>query len=352
MPNVFEQNTRRKVNFDDSAIFAEAAATNAQSLRQVVLAHADMDGLSDAISLSHAATYGLVDHTTKELPEYAFPDPVKYGKYPYIYNDDAEWVSVILGGVTKVPNTRIKTLIADITAETARALGYTKGKMKKEAIIESLTRETTAKTIYVKQKADRDDILDITDFDYAALLRQSMRIRMDEELARAIIWSDGRETSSDDKISETAIRPVVKDDELYVIKKEYAASDNVVDLIYGCMEDYHGSGNLTCFMSYKDLAPIMTKRDSLGHRLYRTEAELASEMGVRRIVTSKYATAGQIVALDLSDYKLGANRGGDMTMFDDFDIDYNQYKYLLETRRCGSLVVPKSAIVLTKAAGG
>ena len=306
MPNVFEQNTRRKVNFDGSAIFAEAAATNAQSLRQVVLAHADMDGLSDAISLSHAATYGLVDHTTKELPEYAFPDPVKYGKYPYIYNDDAEWVSVILGGVTKVPNTRIKTLIADITAETARALGYTKGKMKKEAIIKSLTRETTAKTIYVKQKADRDDILDITDFDYAALLRQTMRIKLDEELARAILYSDGRDTGSDDKISEDAIRPILKDDELYVIKKEYGANDNIVDQFYNAMEDYNGSGNLTVFMHYKDLAPLMTKRDTMGHRLYRTKADLAAEMGVSRIVTCKYATVGTFVALDLSDYTLGA----------------------------------------------
>lgn len=349
MPNIFEQNAQNELkHFDASAIFSEAVATNAPSLRQVVLAHADMDGLGDVIS--HAATYGIADKDTSEFPNYAYPYPVKTGKYPYIYNDDAEWVSVILNGVTKVPNTRLKTFIADITGEAARAMGYTKGKMKKEAIIKSLTRETTAKTIYVKQKADRDDILDITDFDYVALLRESMRIRMNEELARAIIWSDGRDasTQADDKISEDAIRPVVKDDELYLIKKEYSDGENIVDLIYGCMEDYHGSGNLTCFMSYKDLAPLMTKRDSLGHRLYRTEADLAAEMGVKRIVTSKYATAGQVVCLDLADYKLGANRGGDMTMFDDFDIDFNQYKYLLETRRCGSLVVPKSAIVLNK----
>ena len=171
---------------------------------------------------------------------------------------------------------------------------------------------------------------------------------MDEELARAIIWSDGREAMAEGKIDENAIRPVVKDNDLYTIKKTYGASDNVVDLIYGCLEDYHGGGNLTCFMSYKDLAPLMTKRDSMGHRLYRTRAELAAEMGVNRIVTSKYATQGQIVALDLADYKLGANRGGDMSMFDDFDIDYNQFKYLLETRRCGSLITPKSAIILTK----
>ena len=350
MPNVFENQQRPTApTFDASAIFNEALSTGASSLRQVILAHADMDGLTDAISLSHADSYGMVDQTSKSRPDYMFGDPEKYGQYPYLYNDDAEWVGIILRGVTKVPNTKIKTLIADIRGEAARAMGYTKGAMKKEAIIESLTRETSAKTIYVKQKVDRDDLLDVTDFDYVNLLRQSMRIRMDEELARAIIWSDGRDTGVDGKIDEKAIRPVVKDDELYTIKKDYTASDNVVDLIYGCLEDYHGSGNLTCFMSYKDLAPLMTKRDSMGHRLYRTKADLAAEMGVNRIVTSKYATQGQIVALDLADYKLGANRGGDMTMFDDFDIDYNQFKYLLETRRCGSLVVPKSAIVLTKA---
>lgn len=350
MPNVFENNQRPTTPaFDASAIFNEALSTGASSLRQVVLAHADMDGLTEAISLSHADSYGLVDQTSKNRPDYMFGDPEKYGQYPYLYNDDAEWVGVILRGVTKVPNTKIKTLIADIRGEAARAMGYTKGAMKKEAIIESLTRETSAKTIYVKQKVDRDDLLDVTDFDYINLLRQSMRIRMDEELARAIIWSDGREAMVEGKIDENAIRPVVKDNELYTIKKDYAASDNIVDLIYGCLEDYHGGGNLTCFMSYKDLAPLMTKRDSMGHRLYRTRADLAAEMGVNRIVTSKYATQGQIVALDLADYKLGANRGGDMTMFDDFDIDYNQFKYLLETRRCGSLVVPKSAIVLTKA---
>ena len=350
MPNVFENQQRPTApTFDASAIFNEALSTGASSLRQVILAHADMDGLTEAISLSHADSYGMVDQTSKSRPDYMFGDPEKYGQYPYLYNDDAEWVGVILRGVTKVPNTKIKTLIADIRVETARAMGYTKGTMKKEAVIESLSRETSAKTIYVKQKIDRDDLLDITDFDYVNLLRQSMRIRMDEELARAIIWSDGREPGADGKIDEKAIRPVVKDDELYTIKKDYTASDNVVDLIYGCLEDYHGSGNLTCFMSYKDLAPLMTKRDSMGHRLYRTRADLAAEMGVNRIVTSKYATQGQIVALDLADYKLGANRGGDMTMFDDFDIDYNQFKYLLETRRCGSLIVPKSAIVLTKA---
>ena len=350
MPNVFENPKQYAAPaFNASAIFSEALNTGASSLRQVVLAHADMEGLTEAISLKHADSYGLVDQTSKNRPDYMFGDPEKYGQYPYLYNDDAEWVGVILRGVTKVPNTKIKTLIADIRGEAARAMGYTKGAMKKEAIIESLTRETSAKTIYVKQKIDRDDLLDVTDFDYVNLLRQSMRIRMDEELARAIIWSDGREAMVEGKIDENAIRPVVKDDDLYTIKKTYSASDNIVDMIYGCLEDYHGGGNLTCFMSYKDLAPLMTKRDSMGHRLYRTRADLAAEMGVNRIVTSKYATQGQIVALDLSDYKLGANRGGDMTMFDDFDIDYNQFKYLLETRRCGSLITPKSAIVLTKA---
>lgn len=349
MPNVFENHQQHATPaFNASAIFSEALNTGASSLRQVVLAHADMDGLTEAISLSHADSYGLVDQSSKNRPDYMFGDPEKYGQYPYLYNDDAEWVGVILRGVTKVPNTKIKTLIADIRGEAARAMGYTKGTMKKEAIIEALTRETSAKTIYVKQKVDRDDLLDVTDFDYVNLLRQSMRIRMDEELARAIIWSDGRESMAEGKIDENAIRPVVKDNDLYTIKKTYGASDNIVDLIYGCLEDYHGGGNLTCFMSYKDLAPLTTKRDTMGHRLYRTRAELAAEMGVNRIVTSKYATQGQIVALDLADYKLGANRGGDTTMFDDFDIDYNQFKYLLETRRCGSLITPKSAIILTK----
>lgn len=350
MPNIFEQNRAMTPEFDASVIFGEAVATNAPSLRQVVLAHSDMDGLKDTILQHAAATYGLADRTSGELPDYAFPDPTKYGKYPQLWDADSEWVSVVLNGVKKAPNTRLKTMVVDLQQEVSRALGYTKGKLKKEAIIKSLTRETSAKTIYVKQKADRDDILDIRDFDYVALLRETMQIKLREELARAILYSDGRDSSSDDKISESAIRPIAKDEELYVIKKEYGANDNIVDQFYGAMEDYNGGGNLTVFMHYKDLAPLMTKRDTLGHRLYRTKADLAAEMGVSRIVTCKYATVGTFVALDLSDYTLGAVQGGAPTMFDDFDIDYNQYKYLLETRRCGSLLVPKSAIVLTKSA--
>lgn len=348
MPNIFESNVNTSRPFDASAIFDEAVSTNAASLRQVILAHSDMDGLKDAIISHAAATYGLADRTSGELPSYAFPDPTKYGKYPTLWDADSEWVTVVLNGVTKVPNTRLKTMVVDLQQEVSRALGYTKGKMKKEAIIKSLKRETSAKTIYIKQRADRDDILDITDFDYVALLRETMQIKLKEELARAILYGDGRDVSSEDKISEDAIRPIANDDELYVIKKEYGADDNIVDQFYSAMEDYNGAGSLTVFMHYKDLATLMVKRDSLGHRLYRTKEDLASEMGVNRIVTCKYATSGTFVALDLKDYKFGNERGGMPTMFDDFDIDYNQYKYLLETRRCGSLVVPKSAIVLMK----
>ncbi len=343
--NIFEGNEPKHQTYDFSEILQEAAVSGG-SLRQTVLAHSDNDDLRDAII--HAASYGLVDTTTGDLPTYAFPDPTKYGQYPMLWDADKDWVKVVLNGVTRVPNTRLKTMIVDLQQEVSRALGYTKGKLKKEQIIKSLQRTTSAKTIYTRQKADRDDILDITDFDYVALLRKTLHIKMEEELARAILYSDGRSSDSADKIDEEAIRPVVNDDELYVIKGTYTADDNPVDLFYKAMEDYNGSGNLTLFMHYKDLAPLMTKRDTLGHRMYRTRSELAEEMGVNKIVTCKYSPIGTFTALDLKDYKFGNERGGVETMFDDFDIDYNQYTYLLETRRCGSLVVPKSAIVFTK----
>ena len=273
-------------------------------------------------------------------------------------------VSKVTGTVHHSPFFRIKLMFADIIEDEAIAKGYIKGKLKKEEVFSLLKRTTTPTTVYKKQKMDRDDVIDITDFDVIAWLKSEMRMMLDEEIARAILIGDGRLSSSDDKINETNIRPIVSDDDLYTIKSKVTVAANAtgadkakafIDQVIRSRKEYKGSGNPTLFTTEDMVTECLLLEDKIGHKLYKTEAELATTMRVKEIVTvevmeglkdkNSKEVAGIIV--NLADYNVGADKGGSVNMFDDFDIDYNQQKYLIETRCSGALVKPYSAITLT-----
>ena len=274
-----------------------------------------------------------------------------------------------MNGVHHTPFSRIKSVFADITEEDARAKGYTKGKLKKEEVFSLLKRTTSPTTIYKKQKLDRDDVIDITDFDVVAWLKSEMRMMLDEEIARAILVGDGRLSSSDDKINEQNIRPIYNDAELYTIQAKVsvasAATDDdkaraIIKEAVKARKDYKGSGNPTLFTTEDFLTDALLLEDTMGHRLYKTVDEVASAMRVSNIVTVPVMNGVQTsdsasligIIVNLSDYNVGADKGGAVNMFDDFDIDYNQQKYLIETRCSGALVKPKSAIAISLAIAG
>lgn len=308
-------------------------------LNDFVLAHADGD-------------YGIKDI------EQLFPDATDITNQPEFIKRETDWVGVVMNGTKHSPFSRIRTRFADITADEARAKGYTKGKKKIEEVFTLLKRTTEPCTIYKKQKLDRDDVIDITDFDVVAWIKGEMRIMYDEELARAVLVGDGRDASSDDKIPEDHIRPIASDDDLYTIKKEESGStvDDVaktfVDDHVIAMDDYKGSGNITMFIRQDLFTRLMLLKDGQGYRLYKSQNELASALMVSKIqkVPNEIMGDNYSVSVDLKDYTIGADKGGQVAFFDDFDIDYNQMKYLYESRQSGCLTVPKSAIVLKKAA--
>lgn len=305
-------------------------------------------------------------------PSMLFPDYKAMSTTPEWIMRNMDWVNIVLNGVHRTPFSRIKSVYADITADAARAKGYLKAHQKEEEIFTLLKRTTDPQTIYKKQRMDRDDVIDITDFDVVAWIRAEMRMMLNEEIARAILIGDGRLSSADDKIQETHVRPIVTDVPLYNIKYEItqAAADTVdivaKRIINGAIrarKQYKGSGNPVMFTTEDWLTEMLLLEDSIGHKLYKTETELATALRVSRIVTvevmenqtvpvtesgttTNYPLIGVIV--NLSDYNVGADKGGAINMFDDFDIDYNQYKYLIETRISGALVKPYSAITLYK----
>ena len=257
----------------------------------------------------------------------------------------------------------IKSMAADLTEEDARAKGYIKGNFKKEQVFGLLKRSTSPTTVYKKQKMDRDDIADITGFDVIAWLKQEMRTKLNEELASAYLIGDGRNAASDDKINEGNIRPIVSDDDFYTIKVEaqVASGADTETKIKAAMnaslkarKDYKGSGNPTLFTTEDNLTDMLLLEDKIGHRLYKNEAEVAQAMRVKEIVTvpqmagMKGAKGGELfgIVVNLTDYTVGADKGGAVNMFDDFDIDYNQQKYLIETRCSGALTVPFSAMAI------
>lgn len=308
--------------------------------------------------LAHAGTYGI------DQIDYLFPDAKTLNNTPEFIKRDTGWVSTVMNGVHHTPFSRIKSVFADITEEDARAKGYTKGKLKKEEVFSLLKRTTSPTTIYKKQKLDRDDVIDITDFDVVAWLKSEMRMMLDEEIARAILIGDGRLSSSDDKINEQNIRPIYNDAELYTIQAKVsvpsAATDDdkaraIIKEAVKARKDYKGSGNPTLFTTEDFLTDALLLEDTMGHRLYKTVAEVASAMRVSNIVTVPVMAGIKTtdnadligVIVNLSDYNVGADKGGAVNMFDDFDIDYNQQKYLIETRCSGALVKPKSAIAIS-----
>ena len=339
---------------------------NDEMYSENVLSHSDMmDIISDAKRygsmkdsfLAHTQNYGI------ENVDFLFPEPEALSMEPAFVQRDMTWVQKVMAGVHHTPFSRIKSLFADITADEARAKGYIKGKMKKEEVFTLLKRTTTPTTIYKKQKMDRDDVVDITDFDVIAWLKKEMRLMLDEEIARAILIGDGRLPSSDDKINETNVRPILTDEDLYTVKANITVAANAtgsekakafIDEVIRSRKEYKGSGNPTLFTTEDMVTECLLLEDSMGHKLYKSEAELATTLRVKEIVTvevmegvqdkNSHDVAGIIV--NLADYNVGADKGGAVNMFDDFDIDYNQQKYLIETRCSGALIKPYSAIAL------
>ena len=297
--------------------------------------------------LAHADEYGITNI------DYLFPDARTMNNAPEFIKRPDDWVSKVMNGVHHTPFSRIKSVFADITEDEARAKGYIKGKMKKEEVFSLLKRTTTPTTIYKKQRMDRDDIIDITDFDVVAWLKTEMRMMLNEEIARAILVGDGRLASDDDKINESNIRPIVSDDDLYTIKKEVtpATGEQLAHAFITenlkARKDYRGSGSPVMFITEDMLSDCLLLEDSIGHRLYKSETELATALRVKELIpVPVFPQNIYAIVVNLTDYNVGADKGGSVNMFDDFDIDYNQQKYLIETRCSGALTKPYSAIVL------
>ena len=321
-------------------------------------AQRDPSGSLQKFVLQHAQNYGI-----KNIDVF-FPDARAERTEPDLYKRDTEWVAGLLNGVHKVPWTRIKSAYVDLTPDEARAKGFTLDRnnnhRKFDEMITAYKRQTTPTTIYKKQKVDRDDVLDITEFSVVNFLMREMRIQLDEEVARAILIGDGREVSAEDHINTECIRPVVSDDDLYVMHSVGKADETqtaLVDRIRQSKVGYMGSGVLTAFVSPTLHASFAVQRDQMGRRLYDSDAALAFELGVQKIVEvpllenfklDNHNTL-QAIIVDPRDITVGTDRGGDVTSFNDFDIDYNQYKYLIETRMSAALTKPKSAIVIEAA---
>ena len=302
----------------------------------------------------------VLEHGIDQI-DYLFPDDRTLTTQPTFIQRDMGWVSDIMGSVHHTPFSRVKSVFADITEDDARAKGYIKGKMKKEEFFSLIKRRTEPTTVYKKQKMDRDDMIDITDFDVAAWLKTEMRMMLNEELARAYLIGDGRLASSDDHINDQNIRPVAFDDDLFTIHADIEVASSATDddkakaLIRGVIKNrklYRGSGNPVMYTTEDALTDMLLLEDTLGHALYADEAALARKMRVRKIVTvpvmegvtGKNGNPLVAVVVNMGDYNVGADRGGAVNMFDDFDIDYNQQKYLIETRCSGALTVPYSAM--------
>lgn len=304
----------------------------------------------------------FIQHGIEDV-EWLFPEDHLLDNPPRIIDNDQTWVGKVMSSVHHIPFSRIKSMSADLTEEDARAKGYIKGNFKKEQVFGLLKRSTSPTTVYKKQKMDRDDIADITSFDVIAWLKQEMRTKLNEELALAYLIGDGRNAASDDKINEGNIRPIYSDDDFYTIKvqAEVATGADTETKIKAAMnaslkarKDYKGSGNPTLFTTEDNLTDMLLLEDKIGHRLYKNEAEVAQALRVKEIVTvpqmagMKGTKGGELfgIVVNLADYTVGADKGGAVNMFDDFDIDYNQQKYLIETRCSGALTVPFSAMAI------
>lgn len=343
--NVFDQETETQEN------------TLSHDAMNTIITDAKRYGSLKESFLAHAQEYGI------ENIDYLFPEAKTLNNPPEFIKRETGWVSTVMNAVHHTPFSRIKSMFADITEDDARAKGYIKGNLKKEEVFSLLKRTTTPTTIYKKQKLDRDDVIDITDFDVVAWLKSEMRMMLDEEIARAILIGDGRLASSDDKINEQNIRPVIKDEELYTIRTlvnvAHGATDDdkakaTIKAAVKARKNYKGSGTPTLYTTEDFLTNALLLEDTQGHRLYKNESDVAAAMRVSNIVTVpvmegvKGPNGKDLIGIivNLKDYNVGADKGGAINMFDDFDIDYNQQKYLIETRCSGALIKPYSAIVL------
>jgi len=315
-------------------------------------------------SLREAFEHYALQHGIEDI-DVLFPDARNVTDTPEFDSRRVEWVSGVINGTKHSPFSRIKSISADITLDEARALGYVKGNLKKEEFFGVSARTTTPSTVYKKQKLDRDDIVDITDFDVVVWLKAEMRLMLDEELARAVLIGDGRDVASADKIKDPAgaaegsgIRSILNDHDLYVAKVTVDTTGTpieTVDAIVASMGLYKGSGSPSFYTTLPMLTTLLLARDNQGHRYWRNASELASEMGVSSIVTVE-AMEGETdlvgIVVNLRDYTVGADKGGEVNFFDDFDIDYNQYTYLYETRLSGALTKIRSALVIKKGTVG
>lgn len=330
-------------------------------------------------TLSHAAFAELVEtakrNNTTLLDElkhadygienigYLFPDAKSITDEPITLDRDQSWVSVVMNGTKHSPFARIKSVLADIRDDKARAKGYAKKAQKKtEEVIKLLTRTTSPTTIYKKQKLDRDDIVDITDFNVVSWLKNEMKGKLNEEIARAILIGDGRQITDPDRVDDEAIRPILKENDLYAIHKSLESNttdETLVDDIVLASAELEGSGAPTLFIAKKRLVKMLLLKDKNGRRLYETEASLAGALGVSKIVTIpqfeglEHEIKGAnhellAIVVDLRDYTIGSNAGAELGMAESFDIDFNQYKYLMETRLSGSLTAPYSALTISR----
>ena len=335
-----------------------------------VLSHSDMEAI-----FADAKRYGslkdsILAHGIEQI-DYLFPDAKNVTNTPQFIQRDMGWVQKVMTAVHNTPFSRIKSIFADITEEDARAKGYIKGSMKKEEVFSLLKRTTTPTTIYKKQKLDRDDVIDITDFDVVAWLKSEMRMMLDEEIARAALVGDGRLNSSDDKINEQNIRPIWTDADLYTIKAPVVVAANAtadqkakafIRSAIKSRKNYKGSGEPTLYTTEDVLTDCLLMEDTTGRIIYDSVTKLATALRVKEIVTvpimedlSRTVEGKELglmgIIVNLSDYNIGADKGGAVNMFDDFDIDYNAQKYLIETRCSGALIKPYSAIALELSVG-
>ena len=357
--NVISHSDMEKIFSDAKRLGSLRDAVNENFEEGGVLAHSiPTDGMVGPSQSTASQTYGFRD------PDMLFPEYRNInGNTPEWISRNMDWVQKVMSGVKRSPFSRIKSQFADITEDEARAKGYIKGHLKKDEVFTLLKRTTDPQTIYKKQKLDRDDIVDITDFDVVAWIKAEMRVMLNEEIARAILMGDGRLSSSDDKIQENHVRPIISDVDLFNVKVPVTAvqgedtAKTQINTIIRSRKKYKGSGNPTFFTTEDVLTEMLLLEDGIGHKLYKTEAEVATALRVKEIVTveamenqtvmvanKKYPLLGVIV--NLQDYNVGADKGGEINLFDDFDIDYNQYKYLMETRISGALIKPFSALTV------
>lgn len=358
------QNENNKKNGGEETMKHNLFDNETNENKGEVLTHAEMQNIIGDAKRYGSMRESALQHGITNI-EYLFPDAKTINGTPEFIKRDTGWVANVMGGVHHTPFSRIKSMFADITGDEARALGYIKGNLKKEEVFSLLKRTTDPQTIYKKQKLHRDDVIDITDFDVVAWLKAEMRMMLDEEIARAVLIGDGRLSSSDDKIQETHIRPIWTDSELYTInhlltfKNADTADARAKAFIKGAIKsrkEYKGSGQPSLYCTEDILTDCLLLEDNNGRIIYDSEDKLRTALRVKEIITvpvmegAKRNVSGERflmgIIVNLKDYNIGADKGGAVNMFDDFDIDYNAQKYLIETRCSGALIKPKSAIAI------